>query len=183
MPADALHRSSGQLGEVQKSKGFVRRVTGVQLWLLPCTGFVVWGLVLSIPEPSFLMRQLGIKHIHHPSGYHASFCGYLWYQFSSVAQPCPTLCNPMDCSTPGFPVHHQHPEFTQTHVHRVGDASSRLILCHPFLLLPLIFSSTRVFSNELVLCIRWPKYWSFSISTHQTIYSVPLDMPVFPILQ
>jgi len=43
-------------------------------------------------------------------------------QFSSVAQSCPTLCNPMNCSTPGLPVHHQLPEFTQTHVHRVGDA-------------------------------------------------------------
>ena len=43
-------------------------------------------------------------------------------QFSSVAQSCPTLCDPMNCSTPGLPVHHQHPEFTQTHVHRVGDA-------------------------------------------------------------
>ena len=44
------------------------------------------------------------------------------FQFSSVAQSCPTLCNPMNCSTPGLPVHHQLPEFTQTHVHRVGDA-------------------------------------------------------------
>ena len=43
-------------------------------------------------------------------------------QFSSVSQSCPTLCDPMNCSTPGLPVHHQHPEFTQTHVHRVGDA-------------------------------------------------------------
>ena len=43
-------------------------------------------------------------------------------QFSSVTQSCPTLCDPMDCSTPGFPVHHQLPEFTQTHVHQVGDA-------------------------------------------------------------
>ena len=44
------------------------------------------------------------------------------YQFSSVVQSCPTLCDPMNCSTPGFPVHHQFPEFTQTHVHRVSDA-------------------------------------------------------------
>ena len=61
--------------------------------------------------------------------------------------------------------------------------SNHLILCRPLVLQPSIFPSIRVFSNELVLCIRWPKYWSFSISTHQTIYSVPLDMPVFPILQ
>ena len=71
-------------------------------------------------------------------------------QFSSVAQSCPTLCNPMDCSTPGLPVHHQLPEFTQTHIHRVGDAP--------------IPPSIRVFSNESTLHFRWPKYWSFSFS-------------------
>ena len=73
------------------------------------------------------------------------------------------LCNPMDCSTPGFPVHHKLPEFTQTHVHWVSDAIQHLILCRP-LLLPSIFSSLSVFFNESVLCIRWPKYWSFSFS-------------------
>ena len=69
----------------------------------------------------------------------------------------------MNCSTPGLPVHHQVPEFTQTHVHRVGDAS-HLILCHPLLLLPPILPSIRVFSNESTHRIRWPKYWSFSFS-------------------
>ena len=73
---------------------------------------------------------------------------------------CPTLCNPMDCSTPGLPVHHPLLEFTQSHVHSVGDA----ILCHPLLLPPSIIPSIRVFSNESVLCTRWPKYWSFSFS-------------------
>ena len=70
----------------------------------------------------------------------------------------------MVCSTPGFPVHHQLPELAQTHVHRVGDTIQHLILCHPLLLLPSIFSSIRVFSSESVLPIRWPKYWSFSFS-------------------
>ena len=79
-------------------------------------------------------------------------------QFSSVAQSCPTLCNPMDCSMPGLPVHHQLPEFTQTHVIESVMPSNHLILCCPLLLL-LIFSSIRVFSND-----RWPKYWSFSIN-------------------
>ena len=60
---------------------------------------------------------------------------------------------------PGFPVHHQLPEFTQTNVH----PSNHLILCHP-LLLPSILPSIRVFSNESVLCIRWSKYWSFSFN-------------------
>ena len=70
----------------------------------------------------------------------------------------------MDCSTPGFPVHQQLPGLAQTHVHRVGDAIHHLILCHSLLLLPSIFPSIRVFSNELALCIRRPKYWSFSFS-------------------
>ena len=66
----------------------------------------------------------------------------------------------MDWSTPGFLVLHYLPEFAQTHVHRVNDA----ILYHPLLLLPSIFPSIWVFSNELALHIRWPKYWSFSFS-------------------
>ena len=82
-------------------------------------------------------------------------------QFSSVTQSCPTLCNPMNCSTPGLPIHHQLPGFTQTHVHRVGDAIQP---SHPLLLLPLIPPSIRVFSNESTLRMRWPKYWSFSFS-------------------
>ena len=86
-------------------------------------------------------------------------------QFSSVAQSCPTLCDPMDYSTPGFPVCHQHPELAQTHVHRVSDAiqPSHLLLS-PLPFLPSIFLSIRVFSSESVLCIRWLKHWSFSFS-------------------
>ena len=85
-------------------------------------------------------------------------------QFSSVAQSCPTLCDPMNHSTPGLPVHHQLPEFIQTHVHRVGDA---ILPSHPLSspLLPApIPPSVRVFSSESTLHIRWPKYWSFSFS-------------------
>ena len=91
-------------------------------------------------------------------------CGAEDSQFSSVAQSCPTLCDPMDCGMPGFPVHNQIPEFTQTHTHRVGDV---IQLSHPLLSpSPPAFnlSSIRVFSSELVLCFRWPKYWSFSFS-------------------
>ena len=83
-------------------------------------------------------------------------------QFNSVAQSCPTLCNPMNSSTPGLPVHNQLPEFTQTHVPRVSVPSSHLILCHPLLLLPPVLPSIRVFSNDSTLHMRWPKYWSFS---------------------
>ena len=89
---------------------------------------------------------------------------HIYIQFSSVAQSCLTLCDPMDCSTPGHPVHHQLPEFNQTHVHWVVMWSSYLILCCPLLLPPSIFPSIRVFSNESALHIRWPKYWSFSFS-------------------
>ena len=84
-------------------------------------------------------------------------------QFSSVAQSCPTLCHPMNRSTPGLPDHHQLPEFTQTHVHWVGMPSSHLILCRPLLLLPPIPPSIRVFSSESTLRMRWPKYWSLSL--------------------
>ena len=85
-------------------------------------------------------------------------------QFSSVAQSCPTLCNPMDCSTPGLPIYHQLPEFIQTHVHWVSDAvqpSHPLSSPSPPAPNP---SSIRVFSNESTLRMRWPKYWSFSFS-------------------
>ena len=93
-------------------------------------------------------------------------------QLSSVAQSCPTLCDPMNHSTPGLPVRHQLPEFTQTQVHWVGDAiqschplsSHHLILCRPLLLLPPIPPSIRVFSNESALRMRWPNYWSYSFS-------------------
>ena len=86
------------------------------------------------------------------------------FQFSSVAQSCLTLCNPMYCSTPGLPVHHQLPEPTQLMSTESVMPSNHLILCRSLLLLPSIFPSIRVFSNESVLYIRWPKYCSFSFS-------------------
>ena len=85
-------------------------------------------------------------------------------QFNSVAQSCPTLCDPMDRSTTGLPVHHQLPEFTHTHVHQVGDAiqpSHPLSSPSPPAPNP---SQHQVFSNESSLRMRWPKYWSFSFS-------------------
>ena len=83
----------------------------------------------------------------------------MMYQFSSVA-----LCNPMDCSMPGFPVHHQLSELAQTHVCWVDNAIQPFHPLSPLLLLPSIFPSIRFFSNESVLRITWPKYWSFSFS-------------------
>ena len=101
-----------------------------------------------------------------------SFLSYISsVQFSSVAQSCPTLCDPMNRSTPGLPVHYQLPEFTLTRwmwfrltsIESVMPCS-HLILCRSLLLLPPIPPSIRVFSNESTLHMRWPKYWSFSFS-------------------
>ena len=89
---------------------------------------------------------------------------YISVQFSSVGQSCPTLCDPMKHSTPGYPVHHQLPEYTQINVHWVSDA---IQISHP-LSFPSppapIPPSIRVFSNESVLPIRWPKNWNFSFN-------------------
>ena len=86
-------------------------------------------------------------------------------QFSSVAQSCPTLCDLMNHSMPVLPVHHQLSQFTQLMSIESVMPSNHLIFCRPLLLLPSIFPSIRVFSNESTLCIRWPKYWNFSFST------------------
>ena len=85
-------------------------------------------------------------------------------QFNSVAQSCLTLCNPMNRNTPGLPVNHQLPESTKPMPIELVMPSSHLILCRPLLLLPPIPPSIRVFSSESILCMRWPKYWSFSFS-------------------
>ena len=100
--------------------------------------------------------------------------------FTSVAQSCPTLCDPMNCCTTGLSVHHQLPESTQTHVHCVMMPSNHLILSCPLILLPSIFPKIRVFSNESALHIRWPKYWSFSFnispsSEHPGLISFRMD--------
>ena len=86
------------------------------------------------------------------------------YCCCSVAKSCLTLCDPVDCSTPGLPVHHQFQSLLKLMSIESVMPSNHLILCHPLLLLPLVFPSIRVFSNELALCIRWPKYWSFRTS-------------------
>ena len=86
-------------------------------------------------------------------------------QFSSVQSLSRVrLCDPMNHSTPGFHVHHQIPEFTQTTCIESVMPSNHLILCRPLLLLPPILPSIRVFSNESTLRMRSPKYWSFSFS-------------------
>ena len=100
-------------------------------------------------DKSYILRQT-----LHPVG----------LQFRSVSQSCLTLWDPMNCSMSGLPVHHQLREFTQTQVHRIGDAIQPSHLLSSLLFLPPIPPSIRVFSNESTLRMRWPKYWSFSFS-------------------
>ena len=132
------------------------------------------GLAWKIPhtwteEPTGLQpmgsQELDTTQQLNQVGTHNRFCWVTTsYQFSSVIQLCLTLCDPMECSMPDFPVHHQLLEIDQTHVYQVTVPFNHLILCCPLLLLPSIFPRIRVFSNESVLRIRWPKYWSFIFS-------------------
>ena len=109
-------------------------------------------------------------------------------QFSSIAQSCPTLFDPMNRSTPGLPVLHQRLQFTQTHLHRVGDAiqpSHPLLSPSPPAPIPL---SIRVFSNESAPRMRWPKYWGFSFVTspsneHPGLISFRMDWLDLPAVQ
>ena len=96
----------------------------------------------------------------------------------SVTKSYSTLCDPTDCSIPGLPVLHYLPEFTQTHIHWVVWCHPAISSCCPLLVLPPIPPSIRVFSNESTLCMRWPKYWSLSISPskeHPGLISFRMD--------
>ena len=104
-----------------------------------------------------------MRDLHFTQAYLILFSSVVKSQFL-FAQSCPTLCDPMNYKMPGLPVHHQLPESTQTHVHRVDDAiqpSHPLLSPSPPAPIP---PSIRVFSNESTLCMRWPKFWSFSFS-------------------
>ena len=130
--------------------------------MLCCTKNWISCMFIYIPSSFGFPSHLG----HHRALSRVP-CAIQWVltEFSSVTQSCPTLCDPTNRSTPGLPVHHQLPEFTQTHVHWISDAiQPSYPLSSPSPLLPSIFPSIRVFSNESALRIRWPKYWSFSFN-------------------
>ena len=120
---------------------------------MKCLNFP-WTQICLLSNSSFSNSIL--KHLLMPC---CCYCCY--YCCCSVAKSYPTLCDSMDCSMPGFPVLHYLLEFAQIHVHWI---SNHLILSCLLLLPPSIFPSIRVFSSELVLRIRWPKFWSFSFS-------------------
>ena len=140
-------------------------------WHTECSTFTAsslrtWNSSAGIPSLlAFFVVMLPKAHLI--SDYRMSGCSpnnSFFLQFSSVAQLHPTLCHHKNCSTPGLPVHHQLPEFTQTHFHWVGDAIQP---SHPLSSpsLPTFnLSRIRVFSNESTLRKRWPKYWSFSFN-------------------
>ena len=194
------------------------------LWWLPCPhsplNTATDGLVsyhqTSVIKVSTCLALTVLKpvcsaagHLWCGDGYHRYSFIHLFnkqssVQFSLVTQSRPMLCDHMDCSTPGLPVHHQLPRLAQTHVHWASSVqfscsvvsqslqlhglqhirppcpsptpraysnsypsvmpSNHLILCRPLLLLPSIFPSIKVFSNESALRMKWPKYCSFSFS-------------------
>ena len=129
-----------------------------------CTGAWVSVLLLSTPLPWFLFFlfmshtwSLQVLACVNPASHVTCYC-------CLVAQQCLTLCDPMDCSKPDFPVLHHLPELAQTHVHWGVMPPNHLILCCPLLLVPSTSPRVRVFSKESALHIRCPKYWSFSFS-------------------
>ena len=122
-------------------------------WLFPPLSFIIPYLVAAHPICNPIRKSF--LYLHAISS----------VQFRRSAQSCLTLCDPMNHSMPGLPVHHHLLEFTQTQMSIESVmTSSHLIFCHPLFLLPLIPPSIRVFSNESTHCMRWPKYWSFSFS-------------------
>ena len=142
----------------------VKSLSRIQLFVTP------WTVAYHAPPSMGFSRQEYQSGLPFPSPDGLPNPGIepgspaLSVQFSSLAQLCPTLWDPMNRSTPSLPVHHHLPEFTQNHIHRVRDAIQPSHSLSSPLLLPPIPPSIRVFSNESTLCMKWPKYWSFSFS-------------------
>ena len=121
-----------------------------ETWCIKTKGHPTYSQHLSVVLRG---KQLITKAVSHSS-----------HILSSVAQSCPTICDPMDCSIPGFSAHHQLLELAQTHVIQSVMPANHFIHCCSLLLLPSIFPSISVFSNESFLPVGWPKNWSFSFS-------------------
>ena len=138
-------------------------LTSVSVTTFRSIQFVANGIIFLFMAEQYPVVQF-LPHLLYPFLCWWTFRLLPCLQFSSVTQSCPTLCDPLNRSMPGLPVHHQLPEFTQTNVHQVSDAiqpSHPLSSPAPPASNP---SSLRVFSNESTLLMRWPKYWSFSFS-------------------
>ena len=133
--------------------GILGRIPSVPAWSLPLS------LFFSRADFSLVSLFRGLSGIMDPLSQEISHWVGLLLLFSRCY-----VCDPMDCSMPGSSVFHCLPEFAQIHVHRVSDAIQPSCPLSSLLLRPSVFLSNRVFSNESALCIRWPKYWSFSVS-------------------
>ena len=123
----------------------------------------LWTIVLASWPSIWPLAALCLEVIKLKNQHILSCC--------SVAESCQTLCDPMNCSMPGFPVLHYLPEFTQTHVHWDSNAIQSSNVLQPRLLLPSIFPSIRAFSNELALCIRW----RIGASTSASVLSINIQ--------
>ena len=130
---------------------------------LPSIMFVIFSIKSFKLFLDLLLGAYNVLLLQIGPFYYESF-KFSSVQFSSVAQSCPALCDPMNHNTPGLPFHHHLVEFTQTHVHQVCDAIQPSHHLLALFLLPPIPPSIRVFSNESTLRMRWPTYWSFSFS-------------------
>ena len=120
--------------------------------------------IFSHTNSLFTVRMVNVAGHHLSHSPSSSALSGEEVQFSSVTQSCPTLYGSMDCSTPGFPVHHQLQTLLKLMSIESVMPSNHLILYRPLLLLPSTFPSTRVFSKESGFCFRWPKYCSFSFN-------------------
>jgi len=134
---------------------------------------IMWNARLSRAQTGIKIARRNINHLRHADdttlmkkarGTEEPLDEWGEWKCSSVQLLSLNLCDPVDWSTPGFIVHHQHPSLLKLLSTESVIPSNHLILCHPLLLLPSIFPSIRVFSSESVLHIRWPKYWSFSFN-------------------
>ena len=143
------------------------RIEGFELWC--------WRRLLRVPWTAWRSNQSTLKEINTEYSLEGlmlklkpQYFGLLMWRAAAAAakllQSCLTLCDPMDCSMPNFPFLHHLLEFAQNHVHWVGEAIQPSHPLLPLLLLLSIIPCIRVFSSESVLCIRWPKYQSFSLS-------------------